>query len=1133
MGYHLLTGATGLLGSYLLRDGLRAGLRLAALVRPGRIESARQRIENILARSEREIGFALPRPVILEGDVSRENLGLGPSELDWVARHCHVVIHNAASLSFEPADRQSEPWLSNLEGTRQVLQVCRRAGIRQLHHVSTAYVAGLREGRILESELDEGQQLGNDYERSKLEAEKLVRAADFIDQRTVYRPAIIVGDSRTAYTTTFHGFYTPLKIVHALLSKIEADDIYAEPLMTGLGLGGQERKNFVPVDWVAAVMVYLMLHPEHHGKTYHLTPREAVPVSLVCEVMEKVVHSFAKQLQTAQTDWEVFFGSVDVFREQMDVYKAYFRGDPQFDAGNTRAAAPHLPCPDVDADMLTRLSRYALEANFGWPRPQPIKADFDVAEHLHGLIESCAAFLGFARAAGVPGLAGQRRGGRTVEIRARKRSADRRRGRPSFSRRRHLLHEFEDLPAACQPYAVGCPGNRRRTDLDRGRRRRNRPPGRHPSGGCGDVPWLANLSQERQLMATLVETTNIPLAIIGMSCRLPGAKNLDEFWRMLVEGRCAVAKLPPDYLDWELYYDPRQGIRGKTYSQLAATLSDKHFDRQSCPVPEELVQTADICHLLMCETAANACRHAGLDPFNLPLRNAGVFIGHAQGSSLGAEQTYATCVEEAAEFLREVDTLGNLPRHAQDAVIGQLIQRVRAKLPEDPQGVVKDLSISMVAGAVAKAFGLSGPFVAVNSACASSLQAMLLAARALQLGRIDMAIVGGCSDFKGDTLILFAQAQAMSATGSRPFDDTADGLVLAEGYAAVVMKTLQRALADGDPIQAVVRGLGVASDGRGKSLWAPRKEGQMEAMRQAYRGGVEMSELQYLEAHATATQLGDATEVGAVAEVLKKCLPPGKKIPISSLKANVGHLLETAGLAGLIKTVLCIQKRTFPPAANLRTLNTKIEWEKIPVYVPMSPAPWPDPPAGKPRRAGVNAFGIGGLNMHVVIDEFTESARRLVAVPPAAPDRKPAARTRDDAVAIIGMGCVLPGARNVAAYWDLLVSARDARCAAPPGRWRPDLAYQPGSRERFHTPTSLGGYITDFQYDWRRAKCRRSNWPRPIPCNSCCWTPPTRPCRMRAWISDPLTASEPAWWWARNSAAISSGNCSWACGSPS
>ena len=149
----------------------------------------------------------------------------------------------------------------------------------------------------------------------------------------------------------------------------------------------------------------------------------------------------------------------------------------------------------------------------------------------------------------------------------------------------------------------------------------------------------------------------------------------------------------------------------------------------------------------------------------------------------------------------------------------------------------------------------------------------------------------------------------MSSTASRPFDADADGLIMSEGYVAVVMKTLERALADGDPIQAVVRGLGVATDGRGKSLWAPRKEGQIKAMQQAYRSGVDMAGLQYLECHATATQLGDATELETLGEVLGPKMPPGKRIAITSVKANIGHSLEAAGVAGLIKTVLCMQHR--------------------------------------------------------------------------------------------------------------------------------------------------------------------------------------------------------------------------------
>jgi thioester reductase-like protein len=392
MGYFLLTGATGLLGSYLLRDGLRAGLRLALVVRPGRFESARQRIENILARHECEIGFRLPRPVVFAGDITQPMLGLDQRATAWVARHCEAVIHNAASLSFEPGDRQSEPWLSNLEGTRQMLELCRHTGIRKVHHVSTAYVAGFREGRILESELYVGQTLGNDYERSKLEAEQLVRAADFVQRPTVYRPAIIVGDAHTGYTSTFHGFYTPLKIIHALVDKIDAEQILGRPLMALLGLKGHECKNFVPVDWVSAAMMHIVTHPEAHGQTYHLTPRHAAPASVVCEVMEHVVRQYSQQRAVpVVATAEAFLEICRVFRQQMDVYSAYFRGDPEFDAANTLAAAPHLPCPDVDAAMLTRLAKYAIDVNFGWPRPGAIQPDFDVAEHLAPLLSTAPA----------------------------------------------------------------------------------------------------------------------------------------------------------------------------------------------------------------------------------------------------------------------------------------------------------------------------------------------------------------------------------------------------------------------------------------------------------------------------------------------------------------------------------------------------------------------------------------------------------------------------------------------------------------------------------------------------------------------------------------------------------------------
>ncbi len=250
-GYLFVTGATGLLGRYLIGDLLESGNRLALLVRSSRNETAVERIESILQLRERETGRQLPRPVIVEGDICKPMLGLSPRErLGWVKRNCFAALHSAASLKFH-ADGTGEPWTSNVGGTRNMLAVCDAANLRKLHYVSTAYVCGLRDEVAYESELDCGQAFRNEYEESKLQAEKLVREAKFIDQLTVYRPAVISGDSKTGYTNTYHGLYLYLRIMSILVPRqpIGPDGLRNTPLR--VAQTGEERRNVVPVDWVS------------------------------------------------------------------------------------------------------------------------------------------------------------------------------------------------------------------------------------------------------------------------------------------------------------------------------------------------------------------------------------------------------------------------------------------------------------------------------------------------------------------------------------------------------------------------------------------------------------------------------------------------------------------------------------------------------------------------------------------------------------------------------------------------------------------------------------------------------------------------------------------------------------------
>ncbi len=386
--YVLITGATGLLGRYLLRDLTLADARLAVLVRPSRKATAVHRVENVMCHWDRELGRSLPRPVVLEGEITEPDLGLDARGTRWVAENCGRLLHNAASLTFQSTSPQGEPWRSNIEGTKHVLELCRNAGIRQFHQVSTAYVCGLRQGLILESDVDVGQTLSNDYEKSKLASEKMVRGATFLDQVTVYRPAIIIGDSVTGHTTTFHGFYAPLAAVSAISQAAERDATGMMHESARFPLSGFETKNLVPVDWVSAVMSHVLMNPELHGKTYHLTPKHPVTARLLADIIEETIGLYSVQLEGGGRKLVGLTEYEELFAELIQVYATYWKDDPVFDTTNTRRAAPHLPCPHVNRRMLQMMARQAISINFTSPRDRPVAPRFDTAKWLESLCEA-------------------------------------------------------------------------------------------------------------------------------------------------------------------------------------------------------------------------------------------------------------------------------------------------------------------------------------------------------------------------------------------------------------------------------------------------------------------------------------------------------------------------------------------------------------------------------------------------------------------------------------------------------------------------------------------------------------------------------------------------------------------------
>lgn len=381
--YLLLTGGTGLVGQYLLKDFLAADQRIAVIVRPGKKLDEVQRIESIMQRWERELNQCLPRPVVLSGNINQSSLGLNGDDQQWVGDHCHAILHNAAILQFAGKSKLHEPWFTNLGGTENVLAAAKQFGIQHFHYVSTSYVCGKREQVVMESELDVGQSFRNDYERSKYEAEKLVAAAEHFVSKTIYRPAVIVGDSQTGFTSSYHGLFLYLRIFATLIpaQQTDQDGVHQTPIQ--LPINGDEPRNLVPVDWVSRVICHLVSTPAAHDRTYHLVPDECSTarqfIDACCDYFNSGGVEFAGDWADRNQDSKF----AELFFENARVYEQYLTTDPLFDKSNLERWAGHLRCPAIDAPMIKRFIEFGQQNRWGKGRPAAPHANVWFHQQLH------------------------------------------------------------------------------------------------------------------------------------------------------------------------------------------------------------------------------------------------------------------------------------------------------------------------------------------------------------------------------------------------------------------------------------------------------------------------------------------------------------------------------------------------------------------------------------------------------------------------------------------------------------------------------------------------------------------------------------------------------------------------------
>ena len=341
----LLTGGTGLVGGLVLAQLMKHEIPVAVLVRGNRRQTAEERVELLMRRLEERFERHFVRPVIVDGDLCQPGLGLSEGDRRWIASSCESVIHSAANLLFRPASEHpdNEPYRTNVEGTRQLLEVMTAAQISELHYVSTAYIAGLRDGMILEQESDVGQQFGNDYERSKILAEQMLRQSSALQSLTVYRPSIVIDLHATTSMRSDQTINSAFAMFQALSQRFGLPD--RGEWTHRLGFGGHERKNIVTVDWVAAMIAQIYRRPALHGSTYHLTSPNGTPASLLDDSFRAAVQGSG--LKTPPRRPEAMALLDDHAAPFVAAFKPYFKDDPKFDRTHTQHAMETCGVADV------------------------------------------------------------------------------------------------------------------------------------------------------------------------------------------------------------------------------------------------------------------------------------------------------------------------------------------------------------------------------------------------------------------------------------------------------------------------------------------------------------------------------------------------------------------------------------------------------------------------------------------------------------------------------------------------------------------------------------------------------------------------------------------------------------------
>jgi len=446
--------------------------------------------------------------------------------------------------------------------------------------------------------------------------------------------------------------------------------------------------------------------------------------------------------------------------------------------------------------------------------------------------------------------------------------------------------------------------------------------------------------------------SNEPIAIIGMACRFPGATGPEQFWQNLCAGMDAVTEVPDTRWDIDAVYDENPLAVGKMNTRWGGFLDDiELFDRNFFQLSIREVTRMDPAHRLLLECSWESFEDAGVTPASLEETNTGVFIG-ISGSDYAQLQ------------------FGDETQADAYAGIGS--------------------ALTNAASRISHFLNLRGPALAVDTACSSSLSSVHMACNSIRSGECKMALAGGVNILLSPVVTMSLTKAGMMAPDGRckTFDSRANGYVRSEGVGLVLLKPVSEAVADGDSIYAVIRGSASNQDGKSSGISAPNGEAQQKVVMAACaNAGVAPGQLNYVEAHGTGTALGDPIEVNALGEVLKIGAEPDTYCRLGSVKTNIGHAESAAGIASLIKAALILHHRQIPPSLHFEEPNPLIPFDTYRVRVQTELGPLPE--LSRPALIGVNSFGVGGTNVHLVLEQPSIEAVAPAELPSPMPPQRP------------------------------------------------------------------------------------------------------------------------------------------------